>query len=81
MALAFGITCAGTLAFRYLRRLKREWKYNSQVIAGVTMPPFQTEERHKRVCKFLVSDDPAALNEETDVWIATYPKCECLFLK
>ena len=81
MAMTFGFACVGTIVFKYLRRRKQEWVYKSQMVGGVPMPPFQTEERHKKVCEFLASDHPAALNEETDVWIATYPKCKCSLLK
>ena len=81
MSLAFVSVCVGTVLFKYLRRRKKEWTLRLEMVNGVPMPPFQTEKRHKRVCQFLASDHPAALNTETDVWIATYPKCKCSFLK
>ena len=37
------------------------------------MPPFQRRRRHDKVCGALTSQD--GLDDETDVWIATYPKC------
>ena len=38
------------------------------------MPPFQTEKRHDKVCD-ASRRKIRALDDETDVWIATYPKC------
>ena len=60
----------------FLRKyLRKTYTYNGSMLDGVCMPPFQTEERHNRVCDALTSNAAGALDEKTDVWIATYPKC------
>ena len=69
------ISSALTLTVFLRKYLRKTYFYNGSVLDGVLMPPFQTEERHDKVCDALTSKDKGALDDETDVWIATYPKC------
>ena len=70
------ISSALTLSVFLRKYLRKTYFYNGSVLDGVLMPPFQTSERHNKVCDALTSqDNEGALDDETDVWIATYPKC------
>jgi hypothetical protein len=64
-----GVTSISIFLRKYLRKT---YTYNGCMLDGVCMPPFQTKERHEKVCKTLSKD---GLDKNTDVWIATYPKC------
>lgn len=65
----------GVSVIVFLRNyLRKTYFYNGCMLDDVLMPPFQTKERHEKVCKALI-EESGGLKESVDVWIATYPKC------
>eukprot|EP00939_MAST-03C_sp_MAST-3C-sp1_P003687 g3687.t1 len=81
-----GLYVAGAAALfgtflSYLRKRNTVYEYNHSKIDGVVYPPFQTAERHEKICRALCGPRKGGLDVLRDVWVATYPKCGTTFMQ
>ena len=73
------LVAVGALVVAWIRkRIRSNFVYRSSLIDGIHYPPFQTEEKHAKICDTLRK---SVLDPKRDIFIATFPKCGTTWLQ